>query len=387
MWAVPPPETKRRGRAWQYAALLLLALYCPSLAHGSSAATASWHAFASLPAAAEGLAAIRLPDGVILVLGGDAAMGGPTRLAARLSPNTTTWVRLPDAPVNLDTPAALALTAQSVMVVPPAFANGTLAQPSKALLLNTHSGAWQTLPSLPVPLLSPRLLRLTQTSVLAVGAVGAAIGALFDLRSQHWTVIGAPTPDLAGYSTALLPNQRLLLLATVAIGPGGRPIALRRAWSFSVAAGWRALASPPLTDDGAQAVVMTDTRVLFAGGRPMGENPAAPAPPALLYDPGDNRWFVAGTTGQAHRGGLLLALGGNHALLIGGHAANGSPSSSSLLFDGRCWHAADPLPGAWAGFTAVALDAGHVLLIGGDRPGPGAIRPVADTMIWSFDQA
>ena len=351
----------------------------------SQALRRTWQLVAQLPSPAEGLTAVLLPGGSVVALGGDAALRTGARMAAELAPDATAWTKLPGAPVELATPAALALNQSAVLVVAPAYANGNLAQPSKALLLDTVRRHWTVLPAVPLPLLAPHLLQIDKTHVLAAGAVGGPLGAIFDLQTYKWTVIKAPVKDLASYSTTFLPGRGVLLMASVAITANGQPYAVRRAWLLDERIAWHQVARPPVPGDGAQAVVVDADKVLFAGARPTGDNPGAAAPPPLLYDAAGNNWVIAGDTGQVHRGGLVVALGYGHALLIGGHDAQGAPTTECLLFDGSRWHSAESLPSPWAGYAVVGLPDSRVLLIGGDRRKASVIQPVADTIEWSLD--
>jgi hypothetical protein len=205
------------------------------------------------------------------------------------------------------------------------------------------------------------------------------------LRTHAWTPLEGPVSDLASYATAMLPGKGVLILASVAISAAGQPLAVRRAWLLSGRHAWRQVARPPDAEDGAQAVAIDDHRVLFAGGRPLGDNPSQSAPPPIIYDDASNTWKITGSTGDSHRGGLLVALGADLALLVGGHGAMGDPTSECLLFDGSNWHHTQPLPGSWADYALVALPDFRVLLLGGDRREASTIRPVTDAILWSLD--
>lgn len=349
-----------------------------------NALAANWRQVAQLPYPVQGLTAVRLPDSSIVALGGNAAIASQTRLAARLVLGISSWSRLPDSPVALDTPAALALTPHAVMVVAPSFANGSIAQPSQALMLDPTQRTWTVLPHTPVPLIAPRLLRLDAHSVLAVGGVGNSVGAVFNLTTQRWTVLNSPWPNIASYSVASVPGRGVLLLAGVAINAKQLPYGVRRAWLLSPTLGWRQVARPPFVVDGTQAVSIDARHVLFAGGYPLADNPQALAPPPLLYDVDRDIWSVTSPIGQNHRGAQLLSLGSGRALLVGGHASGGVPSNGCLLFDGHYWRKSEPIPDAWAGYAAVAVNDSQILLIGGDRTADHTIVPVADTMLLSL---
>ncbi|MGH2391370.1 MAG: hypothetical protein ACRDIE_24515, partial [Chloroflexota bacterium] len=278
------------------------------------------------------------------------------------------WETLPPAPVDLDTPAALALTEHAVLVVAPSFANGAIGAPSKALILDPIWRRWITLPPCPVALLNPRVLLLNPHTVLAAGGVGDWIGATLNLTTEQWTPLRSPVPDLAGYSMAALGGKGALLLSSVAIDAHAQPVAVRRSWLLSPAGAWTEAARPPLVVDGAQAVDLGSGQVLFAGGYPIGDDPRLPAPPALLYDVPRNRWSIAGSTGGDHRGGQLVSLSTGRAVLVGGHGPKGRPTASCVVFSWTAWRQAYTLPGPAAGYAVVGTAHGELMLIGGARP-------------------
>lgn len=341
----------------------------------------SWQHLAALPAASAGLAAIRLPDGSVLAAGGSVPGVGQSSTALRFSLSAGSWQQLPGAPVSLGTPALLSLDPHAVLVVTPSMASGSVAAPSRVLVLDPLGGQWLSLPPCPVPLFQPRLLALSARDVLAVGGTGATIGAIFDRTTQRWTPLPSPVPDLSTYTLAPLPGGGALLLASVAIDAHQQPYLVRQAYALTAGHTWKALARPPLGVDGEQAVVLDDRRVLFAGGYGLEDDPTTAVPPSLIYDARRDSWALAGVTGPDHRGAQLVALPGGRALLVGGHGADGRPSAGCLLFDGSHWRTAQPLPGPWAGYALVTLVDGSVLLIGGDRPVGSGFAAVADTML------
>jgi hypothetical protein len=328
----------------------------------------AWKSLPALPAPTAGLTAVRMPDDSIVALGGDATLGLQSRMAIRLNPRHDAWRRLPSAPVDLDTPGALVLGNHAVFVVAPSFANGAISAPSQALLLDPVWGRWISLPPCPVALLDPRVLRLNPNTVLAAGGVGNLLGATFNLTTLRWTPLDSPVRNLAGYSLAALPNQGAILLASVAIDARGNPVPVLRAWHLSPSSSWSPIARPPILVDGATAVALGSAQVLFAGGYPLGDDPRLPTPPALLYDLAHDQWTISGSTGSDHRGGQLVALGNGDAVLVGGHAPNGQPTSSCLMFSHANWRHAFALPAPWAGYAAVSTQRGELLLIGGARP-------------------
>lgn len=361
--------------------MLALPAVVPAVAAAQSPSTVAWRAVAALPIPVQGLAAVQLQDGSILAVGGDAMMGSHTRFAARYSVGDGRWQRLPDAPAPLDTPALLPISPDAVLVVAPSFAGGTLASPSKVLSFDPRRGRWQFLPSAPVALYAPHLLRLNAREVFASGGIGAAVGAIFDVVARRWIAVASPIPNIATYSVAPLPGGGVLLVASVAIDAHKHPYMARRAFALRADRTWHPLARPPIAVDGTRAVALGGGRVLLAGGYPQGDDPRGQVPPSLIYDAGTDRWQVGAVTGADHRGAQLIGLPAGRALLVGGHGPDGAPSAGCLLFDGRDWQALRPLPGPWAGYALVALQDGAVLLVGGDRAVPGGFAAVADTLL------
>ncbi len=363
----------------------LLAVLLPSAQAMGAASTAPWQALPSLPASGAGLTAVRLPDDSIVAVGGAATQRSGARMAVRLDPKHDAWQNLPPSPVDLDTPAALALTDHAVLVVAPSFANGSIGAPSKALILDPIWRRWITLPPCPVALLNPRVLLLNPHTVLAVGGVGDLIGATLDLTTEQWTTVRSPVPDLAGYSVAALAGKGALLLSSVAIGAEGQPVAVQRAWLLSPSGVWTEAARPPLVVDGAQAVDLGDGQVLFAGGYPLGDDPKLPAPPALLYNISRNQWSTAGSTGADHRGGQLVLLSTGRAVLVGGHGPNGAPTLSCIVFSSAQWRQAYTLPSPAVGYAVVGTAHGELMLIGGARPSAKGMAPGAGAMLLPLD--
>jgi hypothetical protein len=365
-------------------AALPAALLFGSTAFGATS-TAPWQTLPSLPAAGTGLTAVRLPDDSIVAVGGAATQRSGTRMAVRLDPKHDAWQSLPPAPVDLDTPAALALTDHAVLIVAPSFANGSIGAPSKALILDPIWRRWITLPPCPVALLNPRVMLLNAHTVLAVGGVGDLIGATLNLTTEQWTPLRSPVPNLAGYSMAVMTGKGALLLSSVAISAMGQPVAVRRAWLLGPSGVWTEAARPPLVVDGAQAVDLGNGQLLFAGGYPLGDDPKLPAPPALLYNVSRNQWSVAGSTGADHRGGQLVLLSTGRAVLVGGHGPDGSPTLSCIVFSTAHWRKAYTLPSPAAGYAAVATAHGELMVIGGARPSAKGMAAGAGAMLLPLD--
>ncbi|HET7036763.1 MAG TPA: kelch repeat-containing protein [Thermomicrobiaceae bacterium] len=183
--------------------------------------TGSWSSVAPLPSRRDGHSAIRLADGSVLVVGGEAGSGEATGLcsidltdATRYDPRTDSWspagsiasqaarcafslTLLPDSRVLatggdrvtaqalLYDPAANAWSATSPMMVARAFSTATLLPNGNVLVaggkLSRYSGGWTT-------------------------AVEA-----YDPEADHWTAV-APLPDLRwGFSATLLSSGRVLI--------------------------------------------------------------------------------------------------------------------------------------------------------------------------------
>jgi hypothetical protein len=139
------------------------------------------------------------------------------------------------------------------------------------------------------------------------------------------------------------------------------------ACSFAAAptGAWRLAAEPPLGTTGGSATVLSDGRVLLAGGY---FRNGSPSPAAQLHDPSADGWTQLPSMPGPRMSHTATLLRDGRVLITGG--SDGERSlSSTLIFDPSTltWSPAAPLPSASEGASSVLLDDGRVLVVGGNR--------------------
>jgi hypothetical protein len=211
---------------------------------------------------------------------------------------------------------------------------------------------------------------------------------------------GAPMPDQeTGYAIAALSNSSVLiaggggLLGGVSALPvagggggasGGGNGLLATTWLYNPTLNtWRKVGNLQVARSDAAAVLLTDGRVLIAGGSvPLATPIQLPdgstdslgfSNSAETFDPQTNSWRLVGSMHVARGGMALLALPQGKALAAGGCAfANqgiiaGGALTSSEVFDPatNAWTVTTPLPEPRCDATGLLMRDGRALLTGG----------------------
>jgi Kelch motif len=219
----------------------------------------------------------------------------------------------------------------------------------------------------------------------------------FDPKDSRWSQ-GAPMPvQETGYSITALPNG--LLLAAGGGGAGGGvsvlPVAggggtgggsglLATTWLYSPQLNkWKKASDLHLARSDAAAVLLTDGRVLIAGGSvPLATPIQLPdgstdlfgfSTSAEIFDPQTNSWSLVGSMHVARGGVALVALPHGMALAAGGCAfanqgfVSGGALTVSEVFNPTTdgWTITTPLPEPRCSASGLLLRDGRALLTGG----------------------
>ena len=220
---------------------------------------------------------------------------------------------------------------------------------------------------------------------------------LFDPKDNRWNQ-GAPMPFQHSYAIAALSNGSVLIAGGGGLGgvsalpvagaPGGGPEGgngpLATTWLYSPQLNtWKKAGNLHVARTGATAVVLTDGRVLIAGGSVALATPIQLpdgssdffgfSTSAEIFDPQTNSWSLVGSMHVPRGGMALLALPHGMALAAGGCAfANqgivaGGALTSSEVFDPATdgWTMTTPMPEPRCGASGLLLRDGRALLTGG----------------------
>jgi len=219
--------------------------------------------------------------------------------------------------------------------------------------------------------------RLDDGTVLIAGGIGIsgadttpdlATAELFDPMTGSWRATSPMNAARAGQTATLLDDGTVLVAGGFA--PDGGFLASAEIYDPR-AATWTAVA--PMADrrSGHTATLLEDGTVLVAGGSRAGGSSVAVA---TLFDPDSRTWSAAGRMGTGRYWHTATLLGDGTVLVAGGLSDIGPQASAEIYQPStKSWVAvasmAEPRP--W-GPTATLLHDGTVLLVGGLNPITGA---------------
>jgi hypothetical protein len=199
----------------------------------------------------------------------------------------------------------------------------------------------------------------TRLLLVGGGALVVAIGA-----GVLGSIFARPNPGPAASAAQSAPGFSATPSApssSVAPGPSSSVVSER-------APGWSATGGMIEARSGQTATLLSDGKVLVAGGR-IGPNGDRSAKSAELYDPGSGTWSATGSMHDARDGqtatlllnGTVLVAGGSH-----GRSYNDALATAELYDPvSGTWTATGDMLAAGIGHTATLLPNGYVLVVGG----------------------
>lgn len=265
-----------------------------------------------------------LSNGRVLIAGGADGNGNEISSSAELyDPSTGTFSSTGSMLVSRERYTATLLTDGRVL-----FAGGDLVHGSTYLssaeLYDQNTGTF-------VPTGSMETAREGQTAtLLADGRVLMAGGQsqhgylgdlstaeLYDARTGAFSPTGSMTTFRSSHTATLLADGRVLIAAGERAQPGGADDLSSAELYDPKTAKFTATGSMPESIagyPGYRPTLLTDGRVLFAGGYLLGSYTAS----ALLYDPNSNTFAPTGPMGSARYGHTITLLADGRVLVAGG---------------------------------------------------------------------
>ncbi|XXF79181.1 kelch repeat-containing protein [Myxococcaceae bacterium GXIMD 01537] len=293
------------------------------------AAAGTWTLLDPLPGARTGQAAVGLPGGRVLLVGG--RTNEVMELGATLywEPSTRRFREGPTLRTARARPTVVGLEGGGVLVLGSDF-DEDMERGTRAEVLRPGADAWEP---------AGQTLRLFHPGPVCVSGGKVVIAGGRD----------------NGFGFAIIEGQHLAppLSRSTEIWDGER-----RAWR----------ATGPLVEsrDDAQGVTLSDGRILVVGGWHEGRLLAS----SEVWDPRTETWSATGSLALARSSFLLTALPDGGAAVSGGLAGDGYAASADVEVwnprDGT-WSPGTPLARPRAGHQVAALGGGEFLVVGGSR--------------------
>ena len=302
-------------------------------------ATGVWTATGGLHVPRVSSSITLLADGRVLVAGGWNSQDEYLTSAEVYNPQTGTWTLTGSMNHRRGHHTGALLPNGNVLVIGgiDVFSSVT----ATCEVYNPDTGAW----TLTGPLNSGRSDYLA--TLLANGKVLVAGGftanglyltnsEVYDPNSKSWTMTGplnvARTATRTGHSTATLLSNGKVLAAGGNVYEGSTNGTLATAELFDPASGtWTMTGSLPGPRSDHTATLLLNGQVLVAGGRDGTPNTYLSS--ALLYDPASGSWTTTAPLFSAHEDHGAMLLPNGTVLVMGGNDTTGFPTAIAEVYD------------------------------------------------------
>jgi N-acetylneuraminic acid mutarotase len=283
----------------------------------------SWTATGSMATARSGHTATLLPNGKVLVAGGVGpgnGFGGAVATAELYDPSTGTWSATGSMTTARNAHTATLLPDGSVLVT--GGADGIVvtgaAVFSTAEIYSPSAGTWTATGSMTSARVGDTATSLPSGAVLVAGGIGTGLGnnylataEIYDPSAGSWTPTGSMSTQRYEHTATLLSN------GTVLVGDGVVAAAnYMSAEIFDPSTGtWTATGSMTTPRESATATLLRNGTVLVAGGTFNGRTPLASAE---IYDPSTGTWTATADMAVMRIGQTATLLPNGEVLVAGG---------------------------------------------------------------------
>jgi N-acetylneuraminic acid mutarotase len=350
--------------------LLPQVLLVVGLLGAAHADAASWTTNSPLADPRYDHTATLLPDGKVLVVGGEGIFGPRLTNAVLFDPAAGQWTVTGSLSEPREQHAAVLLRDGTVMVVGGANVDSGIL--SSAEIYNPRTGTWMPTGSMKSQREFPEAVLLPNGKVLVAGGTTLLTTELYDPISGTWTNTGSMSDARRDHTLTLLPNGKVL----AAGGSSNSVFHISSADLYDPATGtWTPTGALNYGRTAHTATLLPNGKVLVAGGATNGTL-------AELYDPATGKWTVTNPMTYAralHRATLLP----NGTVLVEG-GGDGVRTNSAEIYDPATglWSTTASLNVARDYHTATLLANGTVLVVGGR--GTNFNNPLSSTEVFDY---
>jgi N-acetylneuraminic acid mutarotase len=347
-------------------------------------ASGTWSATGSLAASRELHTATLLPNGKVMVAGGLFVSSSSISVVASAElydPANGTWSATGGLATARELHTATLLPNGNVLVAG-GDQNTSTSVLASAEMYDSANGNWSGTGSLATARIFHRATLLPNGKVLVVGGANSFAGSgsflasaeLYDPASGIWSATGSMATARELHTATLLSNGKVLVAGGTS-GLGSN-FYLASAELYDPATGtWSATGSMTTVRDDPTATLLSNGKVLVVGG---GDNTGSLVASAELYDPVSGTWSPTGSMATPRFLDTATLLPNGKVLVAGGSNDSAGRLATVELYDpaSGTWSATGSLATARDSHTATLLPNGKVLVAGGTSTGVSGLATV-----------
>jgi len=344
-----------------------------SLNAAAFAASGAWTSAPSLHTARDGHTATLLPNGNVVVAGGENNNATMTSTEV-YSPTTGSWTVSGNLNTARSNANALLLPNGSILVAGGCVSACLSSTTATAEIFNSLNGTWLKIGSMTKARTYFSMVMLANGSVLVAGGCtglnangcsGVTPAAeIYNPSTGKWTATGAMTAARGNLTATRLPNGNVL--AAGGINAAGNPLGTAELYNPTTGK-WTATGKMITARDEHTAVLLATGKVLVAGG----ENAASVTTiKTELYDPATGKWTASGNLKTSRLEHTCTMLANGNVLITGGNTVTSTTTtvlSSAELYNSTSgvWSTAGSMASPRVGHTTTLLISGTVLAASG----------------------